>query len=291
MLLNYFKTKDQTDLVRPDADPGDHRAPQPGQPGDLHHRDPQLRAARRATARMCRPLRCSTRRPTRTACAARSRTTWSTCSGGIPRRVTPTCRSQTAESSTAWRRCAPARSPPSSSPTSTRTWAGWMTTGTSPRRASRAATSPYSAPTPTAPSTRRRTSTTSRSSTSAAPTRAASTTCTGPTRCATGCCATSARRPTRSCGRGRSRWSETRRSLTTRSTPRMAGWPRSTPTTGTSRCRRRSSRTSPRRSPTAARTAVALTSPRVPVRPWFRPTGRPASELMSRRPTMCSSVS
>ena len=48
---------------------------------------------------------CSTRTPTPTACAARCRTTWSTSSAGGPRTATPSARSTTAASPTAWPRC------------------------------------------------------------------------------------------------------------------------------------------------------------------------------------------
>jgi len=70
-----------------------------------------------------------------------------------------------------------------------------------------------------------------------------------------------------------------------------SGWPGSTPTTGTCRCRARSSRTSPRTSPNGARTVGARTCrPGCATRRWRR-TARRGSEQTSRRPTMCSSAS
>ena len=73
------------------------------------------------------------------------------------------------------------------------------------------------ASTAAARSTRPTTSTRSRSSTCAAPTRARSTTSTAPTRCGRGSTASTARTPTRSCGAARCRCSATPTTRTSRS--------------------------------------------------------------------------
>ena len=64
-------------------------------------------------------------------------------------------------------------------------------------------------------------------------------------RCARGWSASTARPPTRCCGAARCRCSATRTTSTSRSSRWTRGWPRSRRTRATSRSRRRSSRTSP----------------------------------------------
>ena len=131
----------------------------------------------------------------------------------------------------------------------------------------------WSASTAAVRPTGRTTSTRSRSSTCAGPTRAPSTTSTAPTRCAPGCCATSARRPTRCSGAARSAPGDA--NYARRVDLALDKWlARVDADKRPPRWPRRSSRTSPVMSPTAAPTAPARRYPRRSATRPSRPTAR-----------------